>query len=89
MERLTLACLQHLPTAVLFVADLTGQCGTSAADQWRIRWGDGGRDGVAAAVPLLAVDPAAGCCSYVCLQHFLPFHASPLLPCAAMLQGGA
>lgn len=37
MERLTLACLQHLPTAVLFVADLTGQCGTSVADQWRIR----------------------------------------------------
>ena len=41
MERLTLACLQHLPTAVLFVADLTGQCGTSVADQWRIRWAGG------------------------------------------------
>lgn len=39
MERLTLACLQHLPTAVLVAADLTGQCGTSVADQWRIRWG--------------------------------------------------
>lgn len=38
MERLTLASLQHLPTAVLFVADLTGECGTSVADQWRIRW---------------------------------------------------
>ena len=39
MERLTLACLRHLPTAVLFVADLTGECGTSVASQWRIRWG--------------------------------------------------
>jgi hypothetical protein len=39
MERLTLACLQHLPTCVLFVADLTGECGTSVASQWRIRWG--------------------------------------------------
>jgi hypothetical protein len=38
MERLTLACLQHLPTAVLFVADLTGECGTSVANQWQIRW---------------------------------------------------
>lgn len=37
MERLTLACLQHLPTAVLFIADLTGECGTSVGDQWRIR----------------------------------------------------
>ena len=37
MERLTLAALQHLPTAVLFVMDLTGQCGTSVAAQWRIR----------------------------------------------------
>ncbi|GAB4823843.1 hypothetical protein N2152v2_010889 [Parachlorella kessleri] len=37
MERLTLASLQHLPTAVLFVADLTGECGTTLADQWRIR----------------------------------------------------
>lgn len=37
MERLTLASLQHLPTAVLFVADLTGECGTSVADQWQIR----------------------------------------------------
>ncbi len=38
MERLTLASLQHLPTAVLFVADLTGECGTTVADQWAIRW---------------------------------------------------
>lgn len=38
MERLTLACLQHLPTAVLFVADLTGECGTTVASQWAIRW---------------------------------------------------
>ncbi|KAL4425825.1 hypothetical protein ABPG75_009841 [Micractinium tetrahymenae] len=37
MERLTLACLQHLPTAVLFVADLTGECGTTVANQWAIR----------------------------------------------------
>ena len=37
MERLTLACLQHLPTAVLFVTDLTGDCGTSVAHQWLIR----------------------------------------------------
>ncbi len=37
MERLTLACLQHLPTVVLFVADLTGECGTSVSDQWKIR----------------------------------------------------
>ena len=37
MERLTLACLEHLPTAVLFVADLTAECGTSVADQWEIR----------------------------------------------------
>ena len=37
MERLTLASLQHLPTAVLFVSDLTGECGTSVGDQWAIR----------------------------------------------------
>ncbi|KAK9816846.1 hypothetical protein WJX72_006009 [[Myrmecia] bisecta] len=37
MERLTLASLQYLPTAVLFVADLTGECGTNVAHQWRIR----------------------------------------------------
>ena len=37
MERLTLACLHHLPSAVLFVLDLTAQCGTSVADQLAIR----------------------------------------------------
>ena len=37
MEALTLACLQHLPTAVLFVLDLTGECGTTVAHQWLIR----------------------------------------------------
>ena len=39
MERLTLAALAHLPTAAVFVADLTGTCGTSVADQWAVRWG--------------------------------------------------
>lgn len=38
MERLTLACLQHLPSTVLFVLDLTAQCGTSVADQLAIRY---------------------------------------------------
>eukprot|EP00955_Chlamydomonas_euryale_P105645 365655-Chlamydomonas_euryale.AAC.3 len=37
MELLTLATLQHLPSAVLFVADLTEECGTSVADQAAIR----------------------------------------------------
>lgn len=37
MERLTLACLNHLPSAVLFVLDLTAQCGTSVQDQLAIR----------------------------------------------------
>ena len=37
MERLTLACLSHLPSAVLFVLDLTAQCGTSVQDQLLIR----------------------------------------------------
>ena len=37
MERLTLACMAHLPSSVLFVMDLTGQCGTSMAAQWEIR----------------------------------------------------
>lgn len=37
MEKLTLASLQHLPTATLFVADLTGECGTTVTDQWAIR----------------------------------------------------
>ena len=42
MERLTLASLQHLPTAVLFVVDLTEGCGTSVGDQRAIRWARGG-----------------------------------------------
>ena len=41
MERLTLASLQHLPTAVLFVVDLTEGCGTSVGDQRAIRWARG------------------------------------------------
>eukprot|EP00879_Flechtneria_rotunda_P031545 GHRR01034468.1.p1 GENE.GHRR01034468.1~~GHRR01034468.1.p1 ORF type:complete len:187 (+),score=108.74 GHRR01034468.1:146-706(+) len=39
MELLTLAALQYLPTSVLFVTDLTEECGTSVADQWMIRQG--------------------------------------------------
>nr|CAD1820782.1 unnamed protein product [Ananas comosus var. bracteatus] len=34
IERLTLAVLSHLPTAVLFVHDLSGECGTSPDDQF-------------------------------------------------------
>lgn len=37
MERLTLACLNHLPSSILFVLDLTAQCGTSVQDQLTIR----------------------------------------------------
>jgi nucleolar GTP-binding protein len=37
MERLTLACVTHLPTVVLYVADATGLCGASPADQWAVR----------------------------------------------------
>lgn len=37
MELLTLASLQHLPTAAMFVLDLTGDCGTPVHKQWRIR----------------------------------------------------
>ncbi len=37
MEMLTLASLQYLNTSVLFVMDLTGECGTTLYDQWRIR----------------------------------------------------
>ncbi|KAJ3697928.1 hypothetical protein LUZ61_001633 [Rhynchospora tenuis] len=36
IERLTLAVLSHLPTAVLYVHDLSGDCGTSADDQFFI-----------------------------------------------------
>ena len=37
MEMLTIASLAYLPTSVIFVADLTEQCGTTAANQWKIR----------------------------------------------------
>lgn len=37
MELLTLAAMQHLPSSVMFVADLTEECGTSVGDQWLIR----------------------------------------------------
>lgn len=33
LEKLTLAVLSHLPTAVLYVHDLSGECGTSSYDQ--------------------------------------------------------
>ncbi|KZV57957.1 nucleolar GTP-binding protein 1 [Dorcoceras hygrometricum] len=36
LEKLTLAVLTHLPTAVLYVHDLSGQCGTSPSDQYAI-----------------------------------------------------
>uniref|UniRef100_A0A2P2LCS3 Uncharacterized protein MANES_05G059500 n=1 Tax=Rhizophora mucronata TaxID=61149 RepID=A0A2P2LCS3_RHIMU len=36
LEKLTLAVLSHLPTAVLYVHDLTGECGTSSSDQFVI-----------------------------------------------------
>ncbi|PWA72400.1 P-loop containing nucleoside triphosphate hydrolases superfamily protein [Artemisia annua] len=36
LEKLTLAVLANLPTAVLFVHDLTGECGTSPSDQFLI-----------------------------------------------------
>ncbi|KAL8129068.1 hypothetical protein V2J09_018223 [Rumex salicifolius] len=34
LEKLTLAVLSHLPTAVVYVHDLTGECGTSPSDQF-------------------------------------------------------
>lgn len=37
MENLTLACLEHLPCTMVFVTDLTAQCGTSVPDQLAIR----------------------------------------------------
>lgn len=37
MEKLTLATLQHLPTATVLVMDLTEECGCSVAQQWAIR----------------------------------------------------
>ncbi|KAJ7959590.1 Nucleolar GTP-binding protein 1 [Quillaja saponaria] len=36
LEKLTLAVLSHLPTAVLYVHDLSGECGTSPSDQFTI-----------------------------------------------------
>ena len=37
MERLTVATLEHLPTAVLFVLDLTRESGTAVSDQLVVR----------------------------------------------------
>lgn len=37
MELLTVATLAHLPTAALFVMDLTEECGCSCQQQWEIR----------------------------------------------------
>ncbi|KAF7838939.1 nucleolar GTP-binding protein 1 isoform X1 [Senna tora] len=36
LEKLTLAVLSHLPTAILYVHDLSGECGTSPSDQFTI-----------------------------------------------------
>ncbi|XP_057979073.1 uncharacterized protein LOC131165366 isoform X3 [Malania oleifera] len=36
LEKLTLAVLSHLPTAVLYVHDLSGECGMSPSDQYII-----------------------------------------------------
>ncbi|XP_024022227.1 nucleolar GTP-binding protein 1 isoform X1 [Morus notabilis] len=36
LEKLTLAVLSHLPTAILYVHDLSGDCGTSSSDQFII-----------------------------------------------------
>ncbi|KAK8280660.1 hypothetical protein V6Z12_D09G190500 [Gossypium hirsutum] len=36
LEKLTLALLSHLPTAILYVHDLSGQCGMSPSDQFMI-----------------------------------------------------
>lgn len=36
LEKLTLAVLSHLPTAILYVHDLSGECGTSPSDQFLI-----------------------------------------------------
>ncbi|XP_052875064.1 uncharacterized protein LOC108457124 isoform X2 [Gossypium arboreum] len=36
LEKLTLAVLSHLPTAILYVHDLSGQCGMSLSDQFMI-----------------------------------------------------
>lgn len=34
LEKLTLAALSHLPSAIMFVHDLSGDCGTSVSDQF-------------------------------------------------------
>ncbi|XVF03493.1 hypothetical protein REPUB_Repub04eG0265800 [Reevesia pubescens] len=36
LEKLTLAVLSHLPTAILYVHDLSGECGMSPSDQFMI-----------------------------------------------------
>ncbi|KAL2611939.1 hypothetical protein R1flu_023631 [Riccia fluitans] len=36
IEKLTIAALAHLPTSVLFVHDLTGECGTTVPNQFAI-----------------------------------------------------
>ncbi|KAB1225044.1 Nucleolar GTP-binding protein 1 [Morella rubra] len=36
LEKLTLAVLSHLPTAILYVHDLSGECGISPSDQFLI-----------------------------------------------------
>ncbi|XP_056162504.1 nucleolar GTP-binding protein 1 isoform X2 [Syzygium oleosum] len=36
LEKLTLAVLSHLPTAILYVHDLTGECGMSPSNQYLI-----------------------------------------------------
>jgi nucleolar GTP-binding protein len=37
MEQLTLASMQHLPTAVMFVMDLSGQCGEQSSLKKQVR----------------------------------------------------
>ena len=71
MERLTLACLQHLPSTVLFVLDLTAHCGTSVADQLAIRYNKDGDLPAAcdahASVNLPTLDPHL---TVLCVTHF-------------------
>jgi len=91
MERLTLACLQHLPTAVLFVADLTGECGTTVANQWLIRWA-GGRLRPAGALGWLAWGQASGIvhCMLLCpARSLLSISRMPVRCAQAALAGPA
>ena len=37
MEKLTVATLEWLPTAAVFVIDLTEECGCSVQQQWQVR----------------------------------------------------